>query len=63
MNFVSSVLPSFKMPIIAALAAFNVITNAILQMETTPPKFSGIERSKLARTIAPVNSAMDAFLN
>ena len=55
MNFVSSVLPSFKMPIIAAFAAFNVITNRILQMETTPPKFSGIERSKLARTIAPMS--------
>ena len=55
MNFDSSVLPSFKMPIIAAFAAFNVFTNRILKMETTPPKFSGIERSKLARTIAPMS--------
>ena len=45
-----------------ALAGFNPVTHMILEMETTPPKFSDIEKNKLTRIIAPVNRAMDALL-
>ena len=47
----------------AAYAAFYPVTYEILQIETTPPKFSNIEAEKLARKMAPVNSSMDDLLD
>ena len=46
-----------------SFAVFNNITHEIYQLETAPPKFSDIDRGKLARTMSPVNLTMDAFLD